>query len=97
MNSTEDALTLNIGVAVVKRRQELGLTQEDLARRSHVNRTYISDLERGVSSMSVKTLERLAKALEMPGWQLVFIAEAKPSCRSARRNKRQVSARSVAR
>lgn len=44
-------------------RREAGLSQEDLANRAEVDRTYISDLERGVYAASVDMIERLAAVL----------------------------------
>ena len=56
----------SLGNAVAKRRAELGLSQEDLAVRAGVHRTYISDVERGVRNISVLTLERIASAMDIP-------------------------------
>ncbi len=44
-------------------RQEQGLSQEELADRAEINRTYISALEREVYAASIDVLDRLAKAL----------------------------------
>ncbi len=44
-------------------RTEAGLSQEELAFRAGLDRTYISALERGLYSASIVTIERLAKAL----------------------------------
>ena len=60
------ALLEAIGISVSKRRIELGMSQEELARRAGVHRTYISDVERGVRNVSILTLERIASALEIP-------------------------------
>jgi transcriptional regulator with XRE-family HTH domain len=40
-----------------------GLSQEELAFRSELDRTYVSALERGIYSVSVDTIEKIAKAL----------------------------------
>jgi transcriptional regulator with XRE-family HTH domain len=40
------------------------LSQEELAFRADLDRTYISALERGLYSASVVTIERLSKALD---------------------------------
>ncbi len=42
-----------------------GLSQEELAFRAGLDRTYISALERGLYSASIVTIERLAKALNV--------------------------------
>jgi transcriptional regulator with XRE-family HTH domain len=51
------------GFAVKARREELGLTQEDLAERAAIHRTYLSDIERGTRNVSVVNIELLARAL----------------------------------
>ncbi|WP_082157074.1 helix-turn-helix domain-containing protein [Afipia felis] len=42
-----------------------GLSQEELAHRADLDRTYISSLERSVYAASLDTLERLAKELSV--------------------------------
>ena len=53
------------GFAVKARREELGLTQEDLAELAGIHRTYVSDIERGSRNVALVNIERLAKALKM--------------------------------
>jgi len=53
------------GFAVKDRRQELDLTQEDLADRAGIHRTYLSDVERGSRNLSLINIERLASALSL--------------------------------
>jgi ribosome-binding protein aMBF1 (putative translation factor) len=50
---------------VIRRRMELGLTQEELASRMRTSHSAISRIESGQHSTSVQTLQRLATALEM--------------------------------
>ena len=52
-------------------RQEQGVSQEELAHLAHVDRTYVSSLERGVYGATVDTLERLAGALKTEAWKLL--------------------------
>lgn len=47
-------------------RHEKGISQEDLADRASIDRTYISSLERGKCNPTVLIVERLAKALGVP-------------------------------
>jgi len=61
-----EQLLNGLGISIAKRRTELGLSQEQLADKSHVHRTYISDVERGVRNVSILTLERIALALDIP-------------------------------
>ena len=53
------------GTAVKFRREELGLTQEDLAEKARIHRTYLSDVERGTRNLSLINIERLALALSI--------------------------------
>ena len=50
---------------VIRRRMELGLTQEQLAERMGTSHSAISRIESGQHGTSVQTLQRLAEALEM--------------------------------
>lgn len=50
---------------VIRRRMELGLTQEELATRMGTSHSAISRIESGQHSTSVQTLQRLAAALDM--------------------------------
>ncbi len=54
------------GFAIKARREELGLTQEDLAGKAGIHRTYLSDVERGSRNLSLINIERLAAALSLP-------------------------------
>ena len=63
------------GDAVRKRREELGLTQEDLAEKAAIHRTYLSDIERGSRNVSLINIERLAAALGMHISELFEIVE----------------------
>jgi XRE family transcriptional regulator of biofilm formation len=55
-----------------KRREELGLTQEQVAKAAKVTRNYITMLERGArKSPSLPVLKRLARALGVPVVELL--------------------------
>lgn len=45
------------------RREFLGLSQEGLADRSGIHRTYIGSIERGERNVTINTLARIAAAL----------------------------------
>jgi transcriptional regulator with XRE-family HTH domain len=51
------------GEVVRHHRQRLGISQEELADRSGLHRTYISEIERGLKSPSLKALLAIASAL----------------------------------
>ncbi len=55
-----------LGTALKKRRLNLGLSQEELANRAGLHRTYITDVERGSRNPSLETIQKLARALEVP-------------------------------
>lgn len=54
-----------------RRRLELGLSQEGLAERAGVHRTYIGMLERGEKNATLSSIERIALALEVDAWKLL--------------------------
>jgi transcriptional regulator with XRE-family HTH domain len=56
---------------VRRRRKELRISQEELAHRADVHRTFVSQLERGVSNISIDNIARISDALEVPAWELL--------------------------
>ena len=64
------------GSAVKARREALGLTQEDLAEKARIHRTYLSDVERGTRNLALVTIERLAAALATSMAELFAAVEA---------------------
>lgn len=52
-------------------RKKLGLTQEEVGHRSGVHPTEVSRIEAGKRDPRVSTLERLAKAVEVPPSELL--------------------------
>ena len=53
----------DIGDRIKKRRQKLGLTQEELAARTELSKGFISQLERNLTSPSITTLMDILEAL----------------------------------
>jgi len=53
------------GAAVRKRRQQLGLSQEDFADKAGIHRTYVSSIELGKVQVSIGIAQKLAQALNM--------------------------------
>jgi transcriptional regulator with XRE-family HTH domain len=70
------ALVTALGMAIQNRRKELGLSQDELAERAGLHRTYLSEIERRSRNVSVKILVRLAIALEMSPSSLMSKAES---------------------
>lgn len=63
------------GYAVKVRREELGLTQEELAERAAIHRTYLSDIERASRNVSLVNIERLAAGLSLSMSELFRLVE----------------------
>jgi CheY-like chemotaxis protein len=55
----------SFGTSVRAWRGRLGISQEELAERAGLHRTYVCDIERGARNVSLKSVEKLAKALEV--------------------------------
>lgn len=53
-----------LGENVRRLRKERGLSQEELAFRAGMKRSYLSDLERGTRNPTVRAVGRLATALD---------------------------------
>ena len=53
------------GKQVVRLRTEKGLSQEELAFQSGINRTYIGEVERGEKSPSLIIITKIAKGLNV--------------------------------
>ncbi|MEY2485304.1 MAG: hypothetical protein QOH39_952 [Verrucomicrobiota bacterium] len=54
-----------LGAAIKAERSALGISQEELAYRANLHRTYISDVERGARNPSIVSIQKLAGALEI--------------------------------
>src|ERR1700730_15669484 len=54
-----------LGTAIKTERSQLGISQEELANRAGLHRTYVSDVERGVRNPSIASIEKLAEALKL--------------------------------
>ena len=64
MNSKLDILT-NFGKRVRDLRKEIGISQEELAFRSGLHRTYIGMIERAERNITLSNIEKIANALEV--------------------------------
>jgi transcriptional regulator with XRE-family HTH domain len=52
-----------LGSNVQRLRRELGQSQEELADRAGLHRTYVSGVERGIRNPTLTVIERLARGL----------------------------------
>lgn len=58
-------VTQRVGANLRRAREDRGISQEELADRAGLHRTYISGVERGVRNPTVVVLEKIAKALKV--------------------------------
>lgn len=63
------------GKNVKKYRIELKMSQEKLAELTGLHRTYISDVERGLRSISLNNIEKLSVALNVKVYKLFIFEE----------------------
>ncbi|MGD9680101.1 MAG: response regulator [Candidatus Obscuribacterales bacterium] len=70
-----EALLSALSKMIRKRREELGLSQTELAERAGLHRTYICNIERGTQNLSMESLNNIARSLEIPIARLLGEAE----------------------
>lgn len=63
-----------LGVAVRAHRAKLGISQEDLAFKADLDRSYIGGVERGEHNLSLINLCRIAQALDLSASKLLSSA-----------------------
>lgn len=61
----ESKITLHFGATVRRLRHGLGLSQEKLAERADLHRTYIAEVESGKRNVTLKSIEKLARGLQV--------------------------------
>lgn len=66
-NSTEITLRINIK----KYREKAGLTQEQLSEAADISADYLSEIERGKKTPSMKRFFKIANALKIPAYKLL--------------------------
>lgn len=66
---------VNLGRAIRDLRTELKISQEELAYRSGMHRTYLGGIERGERNPSYANLLRIATALGVPASSVLLAAE----------------------
>jgi CheY-like chemotaxis protein len=83
---TKASVKQEFGAAVRAQRLRLGISQELLAERAALHRTYITDVERGARNLSLDSISRLARALDLS------VSSLFPSPQSARFDRRSAPA-----
>lgn len=57
---------MNIGIKIKKLRAEKGITLKELSEKSDLSSGFLSQLERGLTTIAVDSLEKLARIFEVP-------------------------------
>lgn len=65
---------MNIAEKITRLRKDKKMSQSDLAERTGLTQTYISQIERGKQSPTLKSLEKISQALGIPFPVLSFLA-----------------------
>lgn len=66
-----DQVLVNLGSAIRRARNSAGFSQEELADRANLHRTYIGGVERGERNVGFKNLIAIGAALNIPIHELV--------------------------
>jgi transcriptional regulator with XRE-family HTH domain len=69
---------MNIGDRLRALREEMKLTQGDIEKRTGLLRCYVSRVENGHTVPTIETLEKLARALDCPLYELFYDGEEPP-------------------
>ena len=73
MTSRDNKISVKIGLKIVLERTKRRLSQEKLAEMSDLSKTALGAIERGTSSPSIDTLDRIASALGIELSELVKV------------------------
>ena len=65
MSDKDNDWIMNIGFIIVKLRSENQLSQENLAEKSDMHRTYLSEIEGGKRNPTLSVLKRIVDALDL--------------------------------
>ncbi len=77
IKSEVEPLLVALGQVIRERRTALGMSQEDLAQKSGLHRTYVSDVERGIRNLTVGALWFIASGLGISLRELILQTEHK--------------------
>lgn len=59
------SIKVNVGLRIRELRNQIGISQEALANKAEIDRTYVTDVENGRRNISIENLEKLINALEI--------------------------------
>lgn len=63
-------ILIKLGKKVREERHKQGLSQEDLAEKAGLHRTYIRMIERGEKNITLVNIQKISKALDLKIYQL---------------------------
>ncbi len=66
-------IKIRVGLKIKELRVRNGFTQENLSELTGIDRTYISDVERGLRNIAIVNLEKIANAFNIELWELLKI------------------------
>jgi transcriptional regulator with XRE-family HTH domain len=85
-DSKKSSIEELFGNVLKQLRNEKGISQEELGFESGYHRTYISMLERGKKSPSLKTIFQLAKALDVTPSDIMYRLQVMVTSSSVKKN-----------
>ena len=59
------SIKVKVGQRIKELRNQLGISQEALANKAEIDRTYVTDVENGRRNISIENLEKLVSALQV--------------------------------
>lgn len=71
----DEPIAATFGAVLRERREAAGISQEQLADRAGLHRTYVSLIERGRRTASIEVVRKLAKALGASMTELIEATE----------------------
>jgi transcriptional regulator with XRE-family HTH domain len=78
MKVTMPALKQALSVNIKRLRKEQGISQEKLALKAEIDRSYMSQVERCLANPSIDALLRISNALEVAPSELLQLGKKKP-------------------
>lgn len=81
------SIAIYFGRVVKQLREERRYSQEVLADRASLNRTYLGEVERGVAVPSLATINKIANALNLAASELIARSERQEKLADAREEK----------
>ena len=60
------SIKVKVGLRIKELRNIIGISQEALANKAEIDRTYVTDVENGRRNISIENLEKLINALQIP-------------------------------